>query len=124
MPTVRDFIYRNKLPRKESHKYIVRTKALKKAKTHNGDVKLGYIRRLINPEVLAFFHYLGLTTNWKSYYRQKPEDFDPNKHRKDSRQFEQPISINNLTGSFILLPLERPNNAVSNLKQTLFPTKN
>jgi len=84
MPSVRDFGYRERSPRGKAHKYIVRGKALRMANTHNGRLKLGYMRRSVKPEQGMFLHYKALTTNWRPYAdRSVSEAVDPAKHVED-----------------------------------------
>ncbi len=79
-----DFKVRDKTLRGTGHKYFIRQAAYKEAKTHNGLVKFGFIRKLAKPSDFVFLHFLGLTTNWKPYIdRLEEEQFDSNKHLVD-----------------------------------------
>ena len=88
-PTVRDFSCRANTLHNRAHKYIVRNQALRLAKTHNGKVKLGYWRKAINPSQAVFYHYMGLTINWRGNDpRQHIVQFDSAINVEDRRIIE------------------------------------
>lgn len=90
LQSVRDFPFRNAHLRGKAHKYLARVSGLKEAKTHNGRVKWGYVRGKTSAKNMVFFHYMGLSTNWKLYDdRLKMAQFDSRLHEKDLSVIEK-----------------------------------
>ena len=91
--TVRNFPYREKLPRGTGQKYLVRQQALHYAKTHNCRLKFGYRRVHVPVSEAAFLHYKPLTTEWKAIstsagkdtLRGRPETLDEMVHVAEGR---------------------------------------
>ena len=87
--SIRDFYYREIKEHKKGRKYFIKATAYKESKTHNGIVKFGYIRRYIPVKIFAFYHYIGLTTNWNvNVDRQKVIEFNEEQHVIDRRIVE------------------------------------
>lgn len=81
LPTVRDFDYRERAARGRAHKYLVRTRALRMANTHNARLLPGWAWRTPSAADSCFLHYKPLTTRWRDYAtRGEREPFDPAQH--------------------------------------------
>ena len=83
--TVRDFPHRDKEPRGKGEKYILKSEAYKESRVHNVGLRKSFRARNIDPQHLAFLHYVAITTNWKGSYwnREKLSNFDRNLHVED-----------------------------------------
>lgn len=90
IPRVHDFRYRERQPREQAHKYFMRSNAYRQARTHNGDVRFGYLRKKAQPAELCFLHCVGLADDWRPYtQRRAPVPVDPELHVIDTRVAER-----------------------------------
>ena len=86
LPTVRDFAHRERAARGRAHKYLVRTRALRAANTHNARLRPGWAWRTTATSDACFLHYKALTTRWREYAaREAREPFDPARHVGERR---------------------------------------
>ena len=84
-----DVYYREHAARGRSHKYLVRTRALRMANTHNARSRPGWIRRSPPTTDACFLHYKPLTTRRRHYgSRGESEPFDPERHVAETSVIE------------------------------------
>ena len=88
-PSVHALDHRERSSRGRAHKYLVRSRALRYANTHNARLRLGWAWRHPPVAEACYLHYKPLTTEWRDFAaRGAPEPFDPARHVEDRRVIE------------------------------------
>ena len=87
--SAREYRFREIQALGKAHKYFIRCSAYREARTHDGVVRFGYLRKRAAVDRLVFFHYRGLNTKWKPYdTRTQKVEYDQLKHQSDVRVIE------------------------------------